>query len=417
MKILMCNTFQYLRGGAERCVFGLTRLLTEQGHQVVPFGMHDPRNQPSEYDDFFVSHIDFPTELSGESGVAGKLRVLERVVYSREARRNIEALIEQERPDLVHVHGIAHEISPSILPGIKKYGIPIVQTLHDYKLVCPNTSFVSNNTVCEKCQGHRYYQVMLNRCKRGSLPASVLAGIEAYAHHWTGMYTRNVDLFISPSEFLKQKLQQFGIENRIETIPNFIDLDQFEPVTQKEDYFVFIGRLVAVKGVRTLVRAMRQVKNGRLLIAGTGELEAELKAYCAEHQLDNVTFLGHLNTDALVPLLQKARFSIVPSEWYENYSMAVIESFACGTAVVGANIGGIPEQVLDGQTGRLFPSGDEAALAALLNDLAANPSAAQEMGQQARRFVEETNSPEAHLAATMRLYQTLLPEHALSVEG
>lgn len=406
MKILMCNTFNYMRGGAERCFISLSELLEANGHEVVRFCMNHPRNEASPHENHFVSHIDFPTAMK-EEGIMGKGRVFERVIYSREAKRKIEALIEDTQPDLVHIHGIAHEISPSILPGIKKFDIPIIQTLHDYKLLCPNTNFVSNNELCERCKGHNYFQVVRHRCKRGSLPASLLAGIELYVHKALKLYEKHVDTFISPSQFLADKVKSYGIQNPVVNIPNFIDIDDFQPDFEPDDYFVFFGRLVETKGIRTLIEAMPKVKKSKLLVAGSGELEEELKQYCVDHKIENVEFLGYLDTSRIIPLLQKAKFVVMPSEWYENYSMAVLEAFACGTPVLGAKIGGIPEQVIHGETGLLFESGNEDELAERLNEMLDDPKGTIQMGRNARRFVETNNSPASHYAATIALYEQL----------
>ncbi len=407
MKILMCNTFHYLRGGSERCFFDLSTLLTANGHEVIPFCMDHPRNLSSPYENYFLSHIDFPTELNGESGWRGKARVAERVIYSREARRKIEQLIADTKPDIAHVHGIAHEVSPSILPAIKRAGIPLVQTLHDYKLLCPNTNFVAQQAVCEQCKGHRYYNVIRNRCKRGSLSASVLSGVEMYAHKITQIYERNVDLFISPSEFLKKKVKEFGVRNDVVQVPNFINVSDFTPCYEPDDYFVFFGRLTQTKGIATLMKAMQQINRSHLYIAGTGDLQASLETYAEEHNIINVSFLGHLGTDKLIPLIQKAAFSIIPSEWYENYSMSILESLACGTPVIGASIGGIPELVKHAETGLLFQSGDSVGLAEQIQCLLDNPQMVAEMGRNGRLQVERINNSEIHYAKTVDIYRRL----------
>ena len=404
----MCNTFYYLRGGSERCFFDLTAVLEANGHEVIPFCMDYDKNYESPYSKYFVSHIDFPTQLNGSAGMMGKFRVGERVIYSREARQKIEQLIADTKPDIAHVHGIAHEISPSILLAIKKAGIPLVQTLHDYKLLCPNTSFVAQDSVCEQCKGHRYYNVIRNKCKRGSTGASLLAGVEMYIHKLTQIYERNVDVFISPSKFLQSKVKEYGVKNEVVQIPNFINLDNFTPCYEPDDYFVFFGRLAKVKGIQTLLEAMRQIKTSHLYIAGTGDLQQSLVAYAEEHQINNVTFLGHLGTDKLIPLIQKAAFSIIPSEWYENYSMSIIESLACGTPVIGANMGGISELVLDGETGLLFDSGNAEQLAKNIQLLLDNPQMVTEMGRNGRKLVETNNNPETHYQATINIYQQLL---------
>lgn len=407
MKVLMVNSFHYYRGGSERCFFELSAALERLGHEVVPFSMQHPNNLPSEYDDYFLSYMDFPSKLGKGSSLKDKWQVAERVIYSREARDKIARLIELTKPDIAHVHGIAHETSPSILPAIKQAGIPVVQTLHDYKLMCPNTNFVSQGEVCERCKGHRYYNVVRRRCKRGSLAASALAAVEMTVHKTLHIYERNVDTFIAPSQFLKEKLHEYGIRNQVVNVPNGLDLDRFEPCYTPENYFVFFGRLVNVKGVQTLLEAMRHVPDGKLIIAGSGDLEDELKQFARVHNLHNVEFLGHVNS-GLVELIQRAAFSVVPSEWYENYSMSVIESLACGTPVVGARIGGIPEQVHDGINGLLFESGNAVELAEKINAMLADPAKTIEMGHNGRAQVEQQNSLDIYTRRTIDVYEDLL---------
>lgn len=410
MKILMINSFHYMRGGGERCFFDLSDLLRRHGHEVIPFCMEHPQNFPSEYSDHFVSFIDYPTELS-KPGIGPKLRVMERVLYSREARRKVEALIEETQPDLVHIHGFIHETSTSILPALKAAGLPVVQTLHDYKIACPNTTFVSNDRICEACKGGRFYNMARYRCKRGSLSASLLATAEMYFHEIFRLYEPNIDLFISPSQFLADKMAEHGVRKPIIPIPNFINPDSFTAVYEPQNHFVFAGRLVRVKGILTLLEAMRHIKGDAVLnIAGAGELEPDMRQFVETHHLTNVRFLGHLATDELAGLVRSALFTVSPSEWYENYSMTVIESLACGTPVIGANIGGIPEQVRDGWNGHLFEPGNAVELAARMQNLLDHRELAMEMGRNGRAQVEALNGPETHYEQTMRVYERLLRE-------
>lgn len=417
MKILMINSFNYLRGGAERCFLDLIDLLRAHGHEVIPFAMDHPNNLPSDYDDYFVSHVDFPTELA-KPGLGPKLQVLERVMYSREARRKIEQLIADTRPDLAHIHGFIHEMSTSILPALRQAGVPVIQTLHDYKIACPNTTFVANETVCESCKGHRYYNIALKRCKRGSLMASALAGAEMYFHEIFRLYQPNIDLFISPSDFLRLKMAEHVVRKPIVTVPNFINPDNFRPGYEKDNHIVFAGRLVRVKGILTLLEAMRHVRtDATLYIAGTGDLEAGARATAADHGLGNVKFLGHLGTDELTDLVRRAVFTVVPSEWYENYSMAVIESLACATPVIGATIGGIPEQVRHGHNGLLFPSGDARALADAMQTLLDDRALALQMGRNGRQQVETINGPAAHYEQTYALYRRVVDGQTATPAG
>jgi glycosyltransferase involved in cell wall biosynthesis len=407
MKILMINSFNYLRGGAERCFLDLSDLLRSHGHEVIPFCMEHPQNLPSEYDDHFVSFIDFPTEL-GKSGLGPKLRVMERILYSREAKRKVKALLAETQPDLVHIHGFIHEMSTSILPALKAAGLPVVQTLHDYKPACPNTTFVSHDRICEACRGGRYYNMTRNRCKRGSLGASFLTTTEMYFHELFRLYQPHIDLFISPSHFLREKMIEHSLCAPIIVIPNFINPDSFQASFEPENQIVYAGRLVRVKGVLTLLEAMRRLDGDVVLnIAGAGELEGEVRRFIAEHQLTNVRLLGHLSTGELARLVQRSLFTVVPSEWYENYSMTVIESLASGTPVVGAHIGGIPEQIAHGVNGLLFAPGDAAALAEQMQFLIDNREAAIAMGRAGRLQTETINGPKAHYEQTMATYHAL----------
>ncbi len=238
-----------------------------------------------------------------------------------------------------------------------------------------------------------------------------------YFHQMFRLYEPNIDMFISPSRFLADKMAEHGVRKSIIPIPNFINPDNFTAVYEPQNYFVFAGRLVRVKGILTLLEAMRHIKSDAvLMIAGAGELEPEMRQFVETHNLVNVRFLGHLGTDDLAALVQGALFTVSPAEWYENYSMAVIESLACGTPVIGANIGGIPEQVRDGWNGFLFEPGNATELAARMQCLLDDRESAIQMGRNGRTQVETINNPETHYEQTIQVYKQLLgdtTEHTL----
>ncbi len=408
MKILMCNSFYYVRAGAERNFFDLTHLLESYGHEVIPFSMQHESNLPTPYSKYFTSFVDYPSLLKKKSGLSDYGMVMERVLFSRESYRNISELIEDTEPDIAHIHGIGSETSPSILPAIKKAGVPIVQTLHDYRLLCPQISFYSQGEVCEQCKVHRYYNTVRRRCKRGSLSASVMASLEISIHKMMGIYERNIDVFIAPSEFLLNKFKEFKFRGNLTHLPYLVDIQQFQPCYEPQNYFIYYGRLVDYKGVFTLLEAMKEIPDSTLMIAGSGDVEDEMKEFIAENQLDNVQMLGFVKTDQLIPLVQNAAFSIVPSEWYENYSMSVVESLGCGTPVVGSRIGGIPEQVVDGWNGMLFEPGNAKSLAEKIRYLLDNPQETRQMGRNARSRIEEINDPARHYESIMGIYGALL---------
>ena len=404
----MCNSFFYLRGGADRCFLDLSNLLTTQGHEVIPFCMQHERNYPSIYSDYFVSFIDFPSLLNTKTSIQTKYNVARRVIYNQEAKSNISQLIKDTNPDIAHIHGFGHELSPSILDAIKQFNIPIVSTLHDYGLLCPNTSFISKGEVCEKCKIHRYYNVVLHKCKRNSFSASLLAGIEKSYHSATRIIQKNVDVFISPSVFLKQKMLEYN--NSIETIhiPNFVDVEQIRPSYSTGDYFLFFGRLTAIKGLNTLVEAMKSITFAKLRIAGDGELRESLEDYIKEYRLDNIEILGHLETTKLVNLIQDSSFVVVPSEWYENYPMAIIEAFSCGKPVIASRIGAIPDIVQDGYNGLLFEPRNVRQLIDKIQFMHDNPQITKEMGMNARKQVEKINNSQTHYLQTMNVYKSLI---------
>lgn len=403
----MCSSFYYLRGGLEKYMFELIELLERHGHEVIPFCMDHAENFPTPYSKYFVSHIDYPAILR-KPKLGLMLKAVERLFFSSEARRQIKRIIEDTKPDIVHVHGIGHEISPFVLKVVKSFNIPVIQTLHDYGLLCPNTSFVSHGEVCERCKGGRYYNVVLRRCKRDSLPASLLACASQYAYMMTNIYKQNVDVYISPSSFLKRKLLEHGIKKRIVEVPNFINLDSCQPGVENAGYCIYAGRLLSIKGIRTLMDAAKLVRHIKILVAGDGELADEIRAIIAEEKLDNVKLLGYVASDELMRLMSSSNFMTFPSEWYENYPMSIIESFACGKPVIASNIGALPELVINGQNGLLFEPGHPEQLAARMQELFDHPEKAVEMGKRGRETVVINNDPESHYRQIMKVYQDLL---------
>ncbi len=408
MKILMCNSYYYLRGGLERYMFELMRLLHNHGHEIIPFCMVHERNLPSKYSGYFVSHIDYPTLLKNKPSIPTAAKAVERLFDSDEARQKIRQLILDTQPDIAHIHGIGREIPPSVLDVIKSFGIPIVQTLHDFGIVCPNSSFTSQGELCERCKGHRYYNAVLRRCKRDSLAASLLACVTQYQHLLTNVYGRNVDVYIAPSKFLQRKLIEHGVQKKMVVIPNFVDLGEGHPGNGGSGYCLFFGRLLAFKGLRTLLEAAKLNRQAQIWIAGEGELEQELRQTVAECQLDNVTLLGYIEPRKLLDLISSANFTLLPSENYENYPMAILESFVCGRPIIASRIGSIPDLVTDHDNGLLFEPGNAAQLADCIRYLFEHPKEASTMGKNGRTSITTSNDPEVHYRKIMEIYQQLV---------
>ncbi len=401
----MVQTFHYYRGGDSTYMFNLTRLLEEKGHKVIPFAMQHPQNLPSEYSDYFSSEIDFPG-LLGEFSVASAAKVISQSIYNKEAKRRIEKLIEDTNPDIAHFHNIHGHLTTSIIRPLQKRGIPVVWTLHDYRLVCPNTTFLRGGEVCERCLPRRYGNVVRYRCKKGSLAASIVA-MMATIYDRVSRVPSRVSRFVAPSRFLKGKLIEGKISpGKISVIPNFVDVDAFN-TGRESDYFLYFGRLSYEKGIDQLIRAVSRMEKGVLKIAGEGPLKEELIRLVGETGA-RVEFLGFVAGEQLRRLLEEAQFVVVPSRWYENLPFSVMESLAAGKPVVAADIGGIPEMVEDGANGLLFPPGDEEKLQGCLEKLISDQELRHSLGTASRQKAEKLYGGENHYRQIMSLYDEVM---------
>jgi glycosyltransferase involved in cell wall biosynthesis len=332
-----------------------------------------------------------------------------RLLYSRHAVRQLSALLDACRPQLAHLHNIYHQLSPAILPLLAERGIPAVMTLHDLKLACPNYKMRTEGRICERCLGGGYHHAVLHRCVQNSIAASALCAMELFAHRWSGLYEKHIERFIVPSRFYLQKMIEAGIPaEKLVWIPSFTHVDRYVPRYGGDDYFVYVGRLSEEKGLLTLVEAVRGFTRGTLLIVGDGPMRPILERVVEAGGLSNVRVVGPKWGAELADLLAGARFSVIPSEWYENGPRSAIESFACGTPVIGANIGGLPEMVDDGETGLLFEAFSATDLRAKIEQLFASDREAARMGRAARVKAEREYSPAGHLPRLLGVYREAL---------
>ena len=411
MRVLMINKFLYRFGGTSAYMFNLIDQLRVNGHETVLFGMTHENNFPSPYASYFVSRVDY----NGERGFFTKAVEAFRILYSFETKRKLRRLIRDTRPTIAHCHNIYHQLSPSVLHELKSHGIPIVLTAHDYKLICGSYKMLSHGKVCERCCSGAHYHASLERCMKGALFPSLVTSVEMYFHRLTGIYDL-VDVIVAPSAFLRDKLLAYGFSpGKVVHIPNFVDVDAYKPTDGHDGYFVYCGRLIEEKGLKTLLDAMRLVKTGKLLIVGAGPQRQELEAFAREHKLQNVTFTGYLTGEVLQNAVRGAMFSVLPSEWYENNPISVLETFALGKPVIASSIGGIPEVITDGQEGLLFQSGSAQDLAEKITRLLAHPEECATMGRAARKRVVEQFHPERHYERILAVYEKLLTQKGLGV--
>lgn len=402
-RLLSINSYNYRRGGSDVVFMEHDAMFRAQAWKTAVMTMHHPKNVPSQWSSFFADEIEFGHEY----GVFDKLAMAGKVIYSWEAKRKIAALLDVFPADLAHAHCIYHHLSPSVLGELKRRGIPTVMTAHDLKLACPAYKMLNRGGVCEKCKGGNLLHLVANRCIRDSLPVSGLIMLESALHKSLGLYRRNLDRVVTPSLFYKQKLIEWGWpEAQLTYIPNYVDASAYQPRYQPGSYFFYFGRLALEKGVGTLIKAAARA-GVKLRIAGTGPEGDAIKAIAAETG-GEVEFLGFVSGEPLWSLVREARAVVLPSEWYENAPMSLLEAYACGKPVIGARIGGIPEMVQVGETGSLFESGNVVELTEQLSWFAGMPdNDVAALGARAHEYVSRFFTAERYLRETLSLYASL----------
>lgn len=365
MRILQVNKFNYLRGGAEQYFLSMTEELQRRGHEVAVFAMKHPKNQPSPWEKYFVTRYSF-----NEGSLWERVRGAARIIWNREARRKFEALIQEFKPDIIHYHNIYHQLSPSILSVAKKYNIPTVMHLHDYKLISANYSLFSNGHISYEGTAPHYYRCFTHKSFRNSYLKSLVVTLEMYLHHTIlKSYEKNIDLYLASSYFMKDICVRYGVPaEKIDVIYNFI-FQTKERTSEQGDYLLYFGRLSPEKGVEVLLEGLAQSSTKPpLLIAGAGPLEQKLQEMAEKKKLP-VSFLGYQAPSALEPLIRKAGAVVVPSIWFENMPFVLLEALSFGKIVIASKVGGTAEIIKDGENCLVFQTGDSKQLAKKIDAL------------------------------------------------
>jgi glycosyltransferase involved in cell wall biosynthesis len=411
--LLSINSYHYRRGGADAVYLDHAALMQALGWRNTFFSMKHPQNLPCDTSDFFVDEI----QIGHEYSLGQKIVKAAQVVYSLEAQRKLRALIDGCRPDIAHLHNIYHHLSPSILPVLTSRGIPVVMTAHDLKLVCPNNKMLNRHGICERCKPGYYHHTILNRCVHDSVVASAIIAAESTLHRLLGSYRRHVARIIVPSRFYLGKLIDWGWPaEQLIHVPNYIDAGAFEPDFSPGSYIVYSGRLSVEKGLDTLIRAAARAKV-RLVVVGTGPIRTELEATARTAGAD-VVFAGYRSGHELAELVRAARASVLPSEWYENAPLSVLESMALGKPVIGARMGGVTEMIVPEANGWLFDSGNVDSLETCLRRVVDLPDATvAEMGRRARADVENRFGRQRYIDAILKIYSSLGIASARIVPG
>lgn len=393
-RVLLVNKFYYPRGGDCVVVLNTETLLRENGVEAQVFAMEYPQNLPARFEKQFASRVNFG------GGMGNQWRAMRRTLGKGDVRDRFEAVLDEFQPDVVHLHNIHSYLSPVVGELAHRRGIRVVWTLHDYKLLCPRYDCLLHNKPCERCFGGSKLGVLSHQCMKGSLPASAVAWLEATKWNRRRL-EENTDLFICPSEFMATKMKAGGFSpDKVTVLNNFLDpvkLRQYQElgdVEQREDYYCFVGRLSAEKGIEDLLEVASRLPY-RLKVAGSGTLEPAMRIKYAD--CENIEFLGMLDAPQVARLLAGARLSVAPSQWYENNPLSVVESLCAGTPVAGSSMGGIPE-LITSANGIVFQPFDKETLSTAITMSMARQ---WNHGDIARHALERF-SPEAHMRTLMQ---------------
>lgn len=396
----MVNKFLFPNGGSETYIFKLGQALSDKGHEVQYFGMEHQGRIVGNHAESYTSSMDFHT------GKLQKLLYPFKIIYSREARIKIRKVLEDFKPDIVHLNNFNFQITPSVIYEIRKWGknnnkyIPIVYTAHDYQWVCPNHMLLipSKNEKCFQCEGGKFINCTRNKCIHNSKIKSFLGTLEAQLYRTLNTYDK-VDMIICPSEFIKDKLATNPVlDKKLRVMYNFLDGKE-RPERQKKDYVLYFGRYTREKGVHTLMQVCQTLPDVNFVFAGTGELKKEFSAW------GNVRDVGFKSGDELTKLIAEARFSVFPSEWYENCPFSVMESQFYGTPVVASRIGGVPELLEEKVTGEMFEPGNVDDLKSKIESLWYNDSKLKAYTDNCRK--KKFDSVERYVEQLIEIYRSL----------
>ena len=400
MKILMVNKFLYPRGGCETYMLYLAEHLRKSGHEVEFFGMYDEKNTVGNSAGLYTQNMDF------HSKGLSRFMYPFKIIYSFEAKKKIMQVIDDFKPDIVHMNNINFQLTPSIIDGVKKKGIPLVQTVHDYQMICPNHLLYNfeKNVPCEKCVNGSHWHCIKNKCIHGSTVKSILGVIEAKLYACLKTYSK-VDRFICPSYFLENKLLKANTlyRGKTQTIHNFVDKEKFSDQDRKgKDYIVYAGRLSKEKGIENIAGAAKLLPEYTFMIAGNGPDEDALK------DIPNVKLLGFVSGDALTELVGNAKVLLLPSVWYENCPLCILEAQAMGVPVVTMNSGGMAELVKDGVTGALIETSSPEGIAEKLYETLKDEASYSVLRENCRNEEDNILSVETYADILIETYKKLV---------
>lgn len=404
MRVVMAANWWYRRGGLGGVMLDEAGGLEARGHEVVPFAAAHPQNEATPWSRYFPRFTETAQAGAGLSLAARASAALD-LVHDREAARRFEQLIADVHPDLLHLHGPSRQLSPSIVAVAVRRRIPVVVTLHDYGLICPQGLLLKGGVeACRppNCVRGNVLHAVTNRCVKQSTTASAIAAVEHLIHRATGAYTRRATRLIAPSRFVAEVVTGAGVDpRRVAVLPNGIEPGPApRSLPDKGRHFLFAGRLAREKGLPALIEAARRLPAARFVVAGDGPL----RPWLDDEAPPNVSLVGHQRPQELEALRHGAVGVLSPSIWYENAPLTVLEAMRAARPVIATDIGGQPELLASGG-GLLVPPGDAAALAGAIKRLWVDRSEATAIGQAGRQALLDRYSLDRHLDGLLAIYE------------
>lgn len=402
----MAHGTWYQTGGDWTYLKSIEKLYANRGVKIIPYSMVDSRNEYTKYEKYFVSNVDYS---STKLDVKNIKNVISRAIYSSESVYKITKLLEENEIDVVQLNSIHNIHTLSIIPAIKKFNKPLFWRVLDYKILCPNRTFLSNGEICKKCLKGNFSWASIKRCKRGSFPASIIASLEAYFNSNKG-YLDMVDTFLLQSQFSKDLFIEAGFSrDKLKVIKNPYETSKDQKFIQSNDddkYILYFGRISEEKGIETLVEAMKSIKNVSLKIVGDGPHLKYLINLVEEMNLKNITFLGPVWGTELDNIIKKAKLTVLPSEWFEVSPYAILQSFENGIPVVGSNIGGIPDLIKEDYNGMLFKPGSPNHLIAAVEKILHNSEICY--AKNCKDYLRLNHHPDLYFKSTTELFKTFI---------
>lgn len=403
MRILQIEKFFYHRGGSSQVFFDTIKGLTKRGNDVAEFSMHDSRNLPSKYADYFAPEL---PELKSKMGPLSQWKVFKQLFYSSKVENNLSKLVNDFAPDVAHIHNAYHQLSASTFTTLKKLNIPTALTVHDVFPLCPNHSLLIGEQLREDLLKNKPFNWLRYKCVDGKFFPSLAGLLEAYYYRYRKIW-ENVGLYICPSEFMKNKMVEYGFPgNKMKVLKNPFAITATYPLGSK---VVYLGRLHYEKGIKVLMEAISGLSNFQFVIAGAGPEEKWVDKYIADNELTNVERVGWVSDERWHEVMKEARVIVVPSVFLENCSVAILEALSYGRIVVASDRGGNPELVINGKTGFLcLPENSFDLARAIREAMSLRDAEAEKMIFAGRELVKLEHNPEKYFSSLMEIYRELV---------